>query len=139
MAKGRQEGSSRQLQVAVVIQPRRTPRERYAQGWRDSIQHPVPLTSRCPAYNVRENQEGTQLAIQPDIKDIVSINPRVMSGTPVFRDTRVPVQTLLDHLEAGDSLETFLDDFPTVTRKQAVRFLEIAGDAVLTGLDADPA
>jgi len=79
------------------------------------------------------------MAIQPDIKDIVSVNPRVMSGTPVFRNTRVPVQTLLDHLEAGDSLETFLDDFPTVTRKQAVRFLEIAGNAVLTGLDADPA
>lgn len=79
------------------------------------------------------------MAIQPDVKDIISINPRVMSGTPVFRDTRVPVQTLLDHLEAGDSLETFLDDFPTVTRKQAVRFLEIAGDAVLTGLDAGPA
>ena len=79
------------------------------------------------------------MAMQSDIKDIVSINPRVMSGSPVFRDTRVPVQTLLDHLAAGDPLETFLDDFPTVTRKQAVRFLEIAGEAVLTGLDADPA
>ena len=79
------------------------------------------------------------MAMQSDIKDIVSINPRVMSGTPVFRDTRVPVQTLLDHLEAGDSLKTFLDDFPTVTRQQAVRFLELAGTAVLTGLDAGPA
>lgn len=66
------------------------------------------------------------------------MNPRVMSGAPVFRGTRVPIQTLLDHLEAGDALETFLDDFPTVAREQAVRFLELAGDAVLTDLDADP-
>lgn len=62
------------------------------------------------------------------------MNPRVMSGAPVFRGTRVPIQTLLDHLEAGDSLETFLNDFPTVTREQAVRFLELAGEAVLTDL-----
>lgn len=61
-----------------------------------------------------------------------------MSGAPVFRGTRVPIQTLLDHLEAGDSLETFLDDFPTVSRDQAVRFLELASNAALTGLDADP-
>lgn len=62
-----------------------------------------------------------------------------MSGAAVFRGTRVPIQTLLDHLEAGDSLETFLEDFPSVSRNQAVRFLEIAGDVVVAGLDADPA
>lgn len=79
------------------------------------------------------------MALREDIKEVVSIKPGVMSGAPVFRGTRVPVQTLLDHLEAGDSLETFLDDFPTVSRDQAIRFLEIAGDAALAGLDADPA
>lgn len=77
------------------------------------------------------------MALRADVKEVVSVNPRVMSGSPVFRGTRVLVQTLLDYLEAGDSLETFLGDFPTVTREQAVRFLELAGDAVLTDLDAD--
>ena len=57
-----------------------------------------------------------------------------MSGTPVFKGTRVPVQTLLDHLEAGDSLEKFLDSFPTVTREQAIAFLEVAGKAALAAL-----
>lgn len=79
------------------------------------------------------------MALRENIKEVVSINPGVMSGAPVFRGTRVPVQTLLDHLEEGDSLETFLDDFPTVSRDQAIRFLEIAGDAALEGLDADSA
>ena len=68
----------------------------------------------------------------------MTVSPRVMSGAPVFRGTRVPIQTLLDHLEGGDSLEVFLDSFPTVSREQAVRFLELAGDAALAGLDADP-
>lgn len=79
------------------------------------------------------------MAVRSDIKEVVSVNEKVMSGTPVFRGTRVPIQTLLDHLEAGDSLETFLEDFPSVSRNQAVRFLEIAGDAVIAGLDADSA
>jgi uncharacterized protein (DUF433 family) len=52
-----------------------------------------------------------------------------MSGVSVFRGTRVPVQTLLDHLEAGDSLGAFLADFPTVRREQAIQFLELAGIA----------
>lgn len=78
------------------------------------------------------------MALREDVQSVVSVNPRVMSGAAVFRGTRVPVQTLLDHLEAGDSIEVFLDDFPTVSRVQAVRFLELAGTAVLTGLDADP-
>ena len=53
-------------------------------------------------------------------------SPEVMSGTPVFKGTRVPIQTLLDHLEAGDSLDIFLADFPTVTRDQAVTVIELA-------------
>lgn len=74
-----------------------------------------------------------------DVAEVVSVSPEVMSGAPVFRGTRVPVQTLLDHLEAGDSLEVFLADFPTVSRAQAVRFVELAGEAVLSALDADSA
>ena len=58
-------------------------------------------------------------------------DPDVMGGTPVFVGTRVPFQTLLDYLEAGDPLGEFLDDFPTVTRDQAVAALEQAKDALI--------
>jgi uncharacterized protein (DUF433 family) len=72
-----------------------------------------------------------------EIGKLVTSDPAVMHGEPVFRGTRVPVRTLLDHLEAGDSLEVFLADFPTVTREQAVQFLELAGEAALAGLGAN--
>lgn len=49
-----------------------------------------------------------------------------MGGTPVFRETRVPVQTLLDYLEAGDTIDEFLVGFPSVTREQVIEFLETA-------------
>jgi uncharacterized protein (DUF433 family) len=49
----------------------------------------------------------------------------VMSGTTVFSNTRVPVQTLLDYLKAGESIDDFLDGFPTVTREQVIYFLEV--------------
>ena len=55
---------------------------------------------------------------------VVSCMPDVMGGTPVFPGTRVPVQTLLEYLEAGDSIDDFLDGFPTVTREKVVAFLE---------------
>ena len=49
----------------------------------------------------------------------VTVDPEIHSGTPVFTGTRVPIKTLFDHLEAGDSLEVFLDDFPSVSRQLA--------------------
>ena len=58
-------------------------------------------------------------------EQIVSCNSEVMSGTLVFAGTRVPVKTFIQHLTAGDSLDDFLDDFPSVTREQAVAFLEM--------------
>ena len=61
----------------------------------------------------------------------VHSDPEIMGGTPVFVGTRVPFQTLLDYLEAGDPLAEFLDDFPTVTREQAIAALEQAKDALL--------
>ena len=61
------------------------------------------------------------------LREIVSVRPDVMHGTPVFAGTRVPIQALLDHLEAGDSLDDFLDDFPSVSREQAVEFIDLAG------------
>ena len=59
----------------------------------------------------------------------------VMSGTPVFYGTRVPVQTLIDHITTGDTIETFLEDFPTVSREQVVRFLETAGQFMMAHAD----
>jgi uncharacterized protein (DUF433 family) len=58
---------------------------------------------------------------------IISVSPEIMGGTPVFAGTRVPVQTLLDYLKAGESIDDFLDGFPTVTREQVVALLEEAG------------
>jgi uncharacterized protein (DUF433 family) len=63
--------------------------------------------------------------------EIVHSDPGILGGTPVFVGTRVPVQTLLVYLEKGDTLEEFLDNFPTVAREQAVAFLEEAGRALL--------
>lgn len=66
-----------------------------------------------------------------DLKSIIHSDPEIHSGDPVFVGTRVPVRTLLDYIEGGDSLDEFLDNFPTVTREQAVAFLEAAGRAAL--------
>ena len=62
---------------------------------------------------------------------VVHSDPETLSGTPVFIGTRVPFRTLIDYLEGGHTLTEFLDDFPTVTREQAVAALEEAGEAVL--------
>ena len=58
-------------------------------------------------------------------EQIVSRNPKVMNGALVFAGTRVPVESLIQHLTAGDSLNKFLDDFPTVSREQAVAYLKM--------------
>ena len=65
---------------------------------------------------------------------VISSTQDVLSGTPVFAGTRVPIKTLFDYLEAGDSLDVFLEDFPTVSRKQAVAFIETAGKRLLDSL-----
>ena len=62
---------------------------------------------------------------------VVQRSSDVLGGTPVFSGTRVPVQNLLDYLEGGERLDDFLEDFPTVTRDQAVAFLEQASSAYL--------
>jgi uncharacterized protein (DUF433 family) len=62
---------------------------------------------------------------------VIQRSPDILSGTPVFAGTRVPVKTLIDYLEAGDRLEDFLQDFPTVTREQAAAALKIAKEALL--------
>lgn len=62
----------------------------------------------------------------PSNTSIITTSPDVMSGTPVFAGTRVPVQTLLDYLKAGESINDFLDGFPTVTKEQVIALLEEA-------------
>lgn len=62
---------------------------------------------------------------------IVKIDPEIMSGEPCFAGTRVPIQNLIDYLEGGDSIDEFLDGFPSVSRKQVIAFLEEAKDRVL--------
>lgn len=57
---------------------------------------------------------------------VLSASPEVMGGTPVFAGTRVPIQTLLDYLEAGDTLPDFLEGFPSVRREQVIAFLQEA-------------
>lgn len=66
------------------------------------------------------------------MKDLVVCrSPDIMSGTPVFSGTRVPVQTLRDYLEAGETIDEFLAGFPSVTREQVVRFLQAAKDRLV--------
>ena len=62
---------------------------------------------------------------------VVKIDPEIMSGTPCFAGTRVPARTLIDYLEGGDSLDDFLEDFPTVSREQTIAFLEEASERML--------
>ena len=61
-----------------------------------------------------------------EARKIISRDQEVVGGTPVFAGTRVPIESMFDHLEAGVSLDTFLEDFPTVSREQAVSLLELA-------------
>ena len=66
------------------------------------------------------------------VSNLITCNARIMSGTPVFKNTRVPIKNLIDYLEAGDSLDEFLEDFPSVSRVQAVQTLELAKEMLLT-------
>jgi uncharacterized protein (DUF433 family) len=64
-------------------------------------------------------------------KKIIDSDPEVLGGTPVFRGTRVPIKSLFDHLEAGDSIDDFLEGFPSVRRDQVIALLEISQERVL--------
>ena len=66
---------------------------------------------------------------------LIERNPEILGGTPVFVGTRVPVRILMEHLEAGDVLDEFLTDFPTVSRSQAVGVLERATRILVSGAD----
>ena len=63
---------------------------------------------------------------------IISINPDVLSGMPVFRGTRVPIKNLFDYLETGNTLEKFLEEFPSVSREQAISLMELAENILIS-------
>jgi len=68
-----------------------------------------------------------------EVSGIISSDPEVQGGAPVFRGTRVPVQSLFDHLEAGESIDEFLEGFSTVKRAQVVALLELCRSDALAG------
>ena len=68
-----------------------------------------------------------------DWSSVVHSDPGISGGTPVFRGTRVPAQTLFDYLEGGETLDRFLDQFPSVSRAQALSALDLARKSALAG------
>ena len=69
----------------------------------------------------------------PTVNEVIQTDPEILAGEPVFAGTRVPLKNLFDYLEAGDSVDVFLDAFPDVTRQQVVAALELAREAVTAG------
>jgi uncharacterized protein (DUF433 family) len=69
------------------------------------------------------------------LKDIINVDPEIMSGTPVFAGTRVPIKTLFDYVENGKTLDEFFEDFPTVKHSQATQLLHLAQQLVLSAND----
>ena len=63
--------------------------------------------------------------------EVIHSDPEILGGTPVFKGTRVPIRSLFDHLEGGDSIDDFLEGFPTVGRDQVIALLEISQARVL--------
>ena len=70
-------------------------------------------------------------SMQAESHSVVHSDPEISDGTPVFRDTRVPVRSLFDYLEGGETLDQFLDQFPSVSKEQALAALDLARDYLL--------
>lgn len=101
---------------------------------------------RCPVRQVRRAVVSCQSKVRGNVelwrslittRTVIQLDPEIQGGTPVFVGTRVPVKTLFDYLEAGDSLTTFCEDFPSVARELCVAALEQAREALSP--DAHPA
>jgi uncharacterized protein (DUF433 family) len=69
--------------------------------------------------------------LKPQLHEIVWVDPNRMSGEPCFKGTRVPIQALIDHIEGNSTIEEFLQGFPSVTREQAIGFIELASESLL--------
>lgn len=104
-------------------------------GWEMSGRRGSALHRHCTAnWRVLAGVVGRTRVEATVTEKLISRNPDVLGGTPVFSGTRVPVRILMEHFEAGDRLDDFLDDYPTVTREQAVGLLarataQLVGDA----------
>jgi len=68
---------------------------------------------------------------------LITRSDEILSGIPVFYGTRVPVQNLIDYLTTGETIDEFLDDFPTVSREQVIQFLETAGSTLMAQINAN--
>jgi uncharacterized protein (DUF433 family) len=91
------------------------------------------LQSYFNLFLMRSNKKGNG---SMNTNELILCSSEVLGGTPVFSGTRVPVKNLIDYLEAGDSLDDFLEDFPSVSREQAVLFLELAKEALMAQANA---
>lgn len=80
----------------------------------------------------RQQVHGRAKISRVTVSDVITSDPEIQGGAVVFTGPRVPLKNLIDYLEAGDSLEEFLDDFPSVSREQAVAALELAREALVT-------
>jgi uncharacterized protein (DUF433 family) len=74
-------------------------------------------------------KEGNRFIMQT--QELIVSSPDILGGTPVFAGTRVPIKNLTDYIEAGGTLNEFLEDFPSVSREQAIEFIEQAKEALL--------
>jgi uncharacterized protein (DUF433 family) len=74
----------------------------------------------------------------PHRNELVESRKEVLAGTPVFKGTRVPIQALFDYLQAGEGIDEFLKDFPTVERSNVVRLLELSKEALVGGSSENP-
>lgn len=90
------------------------------------------MTTLSQSQTLRADRE--LIPADSPLAPFVSVNPARLSGEPVFRGTRVPVQTLFDHLSAGDTLDDFLEGFEGVTRDQAIAVIGLASIGMLEGL-----
>jgi uncharacterized protein (DUF433 family) len=103
-------------------------------GTRGSSPRATPEWTNLPRARPRDLpllRQRARRKIRAMVEPVISRDPEVMGGTPVFAGTRVPVQTLLDYLEAGDSIDDFLEGFPTVSRERVIAFLEQAKDRLV--------
>ena len=92
---------------------------------------PFERTDPLGSWSLAVEEPRCILSVMKQGATVIQVDPEILSGTPVFSGTRVPVETLLEYLERGRSLAQFLTDFPTVTEEQAVAALEEAKEALL--------
>jgi len=92
-------------------------------------------STQRPEVQFIPGERDTELMSKLDVlAGVISIDPERHSGTPCFVGTRVPIQDLWDYLEGGESLDSFLDSFPSVSREQAIKVVQLAAERLLEGL-----